>query len=86
MNNTEALPKPGWYECSFCLRKWKLDSLEFELCPDCFEHLKHFGYLGYDSVKLRMLLKHGEFQDRTMHEVVKLLYNEIQKRALDEVD
>lgn len=83
MDDLESLIKDKWHECTFCRRKWKLASLEFELCPDCFSHLKHFGYLGYDNVKLRMLLKHGEFQDKNMLEVVKLLYNEIQKRVYE---
>ncbi len=75
-----------WRECELCRRKWKLKSLEFDYCPDCFANLKRYSYLGVEVVKLEMMLKYSEFQDPNMLEVVKLLYSQIKKRAYEEMD
>jgi len=82
MEETQESLKQNWQECIFCLRKWKVDSLELELCPDCFHALRCNGYRGYDTVKLEMLLKYGEFKDPLVQQVLNLMWEELQKRAM----
>lgn len=62
-----------WMECIFCKRAWKIDSLELELCPDCYCALSQHPD-EYDRVKLEQLLKYGHFEDRNMADAVKQLY------------
>lgn len=83
MEQVEDSLKDEWKQCTFCQRRWRIESLELDFCCDCLGALKRDGRRGYETVKLEMLLKFGEFQDPLAKEVLRMMWEEIQKRALD---
>ncbi len=67
-----------WEECIFCKRRFLEMNLEFDLCEDRLDELRH--NLGeYNWVKIGQMLKYVDFKDRELAEVVKLIWEECNK-------
>ena len=64
-----------WEECIFCKRRFLEMNLEFDLCEDCLDELRH-NPGEYNWVKIGQMLKYVDFKDRELAEVVKLIWEE----------
>lgn len=59
--------------CYYCKRLWDDESLQLELCPDCYEAAKADPD-NANRVRLDQLLKYGHFRDENMIEAVRLMW------------
>ena len=62
-----------WEQCIFCRRKWKAQSLELELCPDCLDALRSRPH-DYEGVRLEQYLMLGQFEDEQLADAVRMFY------------
>ena len=67
-----------WLACGFCLRLFKEDSIELELCPDCFQAIVS-SRGRYDFTRMEQLITLGEFEDPKAALALRLLLNEFKK-------
>jgi hypothetical protein len=72
----DGMEKDNWKPCVFCGLKWQISSLELELCPECFDSLKSNPGLDYDVVKLEMILRHSEM-DEKVREAIRIIWDQV---------